>query len=53
MIPVSRQAAVQLLIGLLLVLQAAHQAPADTGNLCRIQGQVLLLGHLNRYRDKF
>ena len=44
--------AVQLLVGLLLMLQAAHQSAAYAGNLRRVQGQVLLLGHLDGHRHE-
>ena len=37
----------QILIGLLLVLQAAHEPPAGAGDLGGVQGQVLGLGHLD------
>ena len=37
-VPKSRQMAVQLLVGLLLMLQAAHQSAAYAGNLRRVQG---------------
>ena len=38
------------LIGLLLVLQTAHQTAAGARNLGGIQGQVLGLGHLDGHR---
>ena len=34
-------------VGGILVGQAAHQAATDAGDLCRIEGQVLLLGHFD------
>ena len=37
----------KVLIGVLLILQAAHQPPAGAGNLGGIQRQVLGLGHLD------
>ena len=37
----------RLLIGVLLVLQAAHQPAAQAGNLGGVQREVLLLGHLD------
>ena len=39
--------AVQILVALLLVGQAAHQAAAGAGDLGRVQAQALLLGHLD------
>ena len=40
----------QLLIGLLLVVQAAHQSAAGAGNFRGIQAEVLRLGHLDGHR---
>ena len=40
------------LIGVLLVLQAAHQPPAGAGDLGGVQAQVLGLGHLDGHRHK-
>ena len=40
----------QVLIGLLFILQAAHQPPAGAGDLGGIEGEVLGLCHLNGYR---
>ena len=37
----------QVLIGLLLILQAAHEPAAGAGNLGGVQGEVLGLGHLD------
>ena len=48
----TRQLAVQVFIGFLLVFQATHQSSADTRNLRRVQGQVLLFCHLDRNRCK-
>jgi len=39
-------------IELALVSEAAHQATAGAGNLHRVQGQILLLSHLDRDRRK-
>ncbi len=46
------QISVQLLVGVFLIFKAAHQTAADTGNLGRIQGKVLFLGHFDGNRDK-
>ena len=39
-----------LLVIVLLIFEAAHQAVADSGNLGRVKGQVLLLGHFDGHR---
>lgn len=51
-IPDAGQPAVQFLISLFLVLQTAHQSSTDSGNLSRIQGEILLLCHFDGYWDK-
>ena len=45
-----RRGAQKIFIGVLLVLEAAHQPPADAGNFGRIQAEILRLGHLDRDR---
>ena len=45
-----RHALEGLLVGVLLVLQAAHEPAAQAGDLRRIQRQVLLLRHLDGHR---
>ena len=52
LVPDSREVPVQILIGLLLVLEAAHQPSAHAGYFARIQGQILLLGHPDGDRNK-
>ena len=42
--------AVQFLVSVFLIFQTAHQSAADSGDLRRIQGQILLLRHLDGYR---
>ena len=46
------KAPIQFFIGLGLVLEAAHQTPADAGDLAGIEREILLLGHLDGDRDK-
>ena len=48
----SRKLFIQLFICFLLVLQAAHQSSAHTGNLCLVKRQILLFCHLYGYRCK-
>ena len=48
----TRKLSVELLISILFIFQATHKSAAHTGNLGGIQGQILLLGHLDRYRYK-
>ena len=45
-----RHTGIQVLVRVFLVLQAAHQPSAGTGDLGRIQGQILLLCHLDGNR---
>ena len=40
------------LIGVLLIFQAAHQPPAGAGNFRRVQGQTLGLGHFDGHGHK-
>ena len=47
-----RQFLIQPLIGALFIFQTAHQTAADTADLHRIQREILLLRHLDRYRRK-
>jgi len=43
-------AALELLVGALLIGQAAEQPAAHAGNLRRVQKEILLLGHLDGHR---
>ena len=51
-IPHIGELGIQIFIGVLLMLQAAHQTSAHTGDLRGVQGQTLLLRHLDGYRYK-
>ena len=48
----TRKLAVQFFVSVFLIFQAAHQSAADTGDLGGIQGQILLLRHLDGYRHE-
>ena len=48
----TRKSAVEILVGLFLILQAAHQSSAHTGDLGRIQRKILLFCHLDGNRRK-
>ena len=48
----SRQLLIQLLIGFLLVFQAAHQPAAHARNFCLIERKILLFCHFDRDRGK-
>ena len=40
------------IVAFLFIFQAAHKSSANSGNLCGIQGKILLFCHLDRYRNK-
>ena len=44
--------AIQFFVGVFLIFQATHQSAANTGDLGGIQGQILLLRHLDGYRHE-
>ena len=46
------QIAVELLISIRLVFEAAHETPADAGDLSGIEGEVLLFCHLDGNRNE-
>ena len=45
-----RQTAVQVFVSFFFIFQTTHQSAAYTGNLGRIQGQILFLCHLDGHR---
>ena len=47
-----RAAARRVLVGVLLVFEAAHEPTACAGDLRRVQAQILRLGHLDRNGDE-
>ena len=47
-----RAAAHRVLVGVLLVFEAAHEPAARAGDLRRVQAQILRLGHLDRNGDE-
>ena len=50
LITLRRQTLAERCVGVGFVLEAAHQPAAAPGNLGRVEGQVLFLGHLDGYR---
>src|SRR5690606_16822331 len=49
-LPLSREPLARSEIGVVLVGEAAHQAPARSGDLRRVERKVLVLGELKRNR---